>query len=150
MRTLIISVALLAAACGAPQQTATSEASGPTITVSDALASPTPGGVDVSAGYLTIANSGGEADRLTSVTSPRAASVEMHTMAMNGAVMEMRQIDFADIPAGGTTSFAPGGNHLMFIGVTAPFADGEEIPVTLTFEHAGTIEATLPVRAGGG
>lgn len=150
MRTLIVSIALLAAACGAPQEPATSEAPGPAITISDAWATPTPGGVDVSAGYLTIVNSGAAADRLTGVASPRATGVEMHTMSMDGSVMEMRQIEFADVPAGGTTSFAPGGNHLMFIGVTAPFADGEDIPVTLTFEHAGTIDATLPVRAGGG
>ncbi len=149
MRTSIISIALLLCACGAPTQAPTELEAGPRITISEAFASPTPGGVDVSAGYLTIANGGGEADRLTGAASPRAARVEMHTMSMNGGVMEMRQIDFADIPAGGTTSFAPGGNHLMFTGVTTPFAVGEEIPVTLTFERAGTIEATLPVRAGG-
>lgn len=149
MRTSIISIALLLCACGAPTQSPTELEAGPRITISEAFASPTPGGVDVSAGYLTIANAGGQADRLTNVASPRAANVEMHTMTMNGAVMEMRQIEFADIPAGGTTSFAPGGNHLMFIGVASPFVEGEEIPVTLSFEHAGTIEATLPVRAGG-
>lgn len=150
MRTLIVSLALLAAACGPPQRPPAAESTGPAITISDAWATVTPGGVNVSAGYLAIANAGAESDRLTGASSPRAASVEMHTMTMTGDVMEMRQVDALDVPAGGAASLSPGGNHLMFIGVTQPFAQGEDIPVTLTFEHAGAIEVTLPVRAGGG
>ena len=36
--------------------------------------------------------------------------------------------------------------NLMFFGVSEPFAQGQEIPVRLVFEHAGAIEVTLPVR----
>lgn len=150
MHTLIISLALLTAACSPPPQPATTQAAGPAITVTDAWASATPGGIDVSAGYLNIANGGAETDRLIGAATPRAARVEFHTMSMDGGLMQMRQIESAEIPAGGETSFTPGGNHLMFVGVTQPFAAGEDIPVTLSFEHAGTIEVTLPVRAGGG
>lgn len=149
MRTLIVSFALLAAACGAPQQSA---APAPGVTISDAWASATPGGVSVSAGYLTIANGGDAADQLTGASTPRAGRVELHTMSMNNGVMEMNQIPSVEIPAGGSASFAPGGNHLMFIDVTQPFAEGEEIPVTLTFANAGEVQVSLPVRArsGGG
>jgi copper(I)-binding protein len=31
------------------------------------------------------------------------------------------------------------------MGVTQPFAVGEEIPVTLTFENTGVVALTLPV-----
>jgi copper(I)-binding protein len=152
MRTLIVSLALFAAACGAPPEPAAppAEPAGPAINVTDAWATVTPGGVNVSAGYLAIANSGAEADRLTGASTPRAASVEMHTMTMNAGVMEMRQVDGLDVPAGGAASLAPGGNHLMFIGVTQPFTEGEQIPVTLTFEHGGTVELSLPVRPASG
>lgn len=152
MRTLIFSLALLAAACGAPQQPATTEAASPApgISVSDMWATPTPGGVSVSAGYLTISNGGDTADQLIGAATPRAGRVELHTMTMTNGVMEMTQIPSADIPAGGSASFAPGGNHLMFIDVTQPFAVGEEIPVTLTFAQAGEVAVSLPVRAGGG
>jgi copper(I)-binding protein len=36
----------------------------------------------------------------------------------------------------------------MFIGVTQPFTAGEEIAVQLTFEGAGVVDTTLPVRTG--
>jgi copper(I)-binding protein len=71
-------------------------------------------------------------------------------MTMSNGVMEMTQIPSAEIPAGGSATFAPGGNHLMFIDVTQPFAIGEEIPVTLVFAQAGEVQISLPVRAGGG
>ena len=156
MRTLIFSLALLAAACGAPQETTTSEPSpeaaavAPGISISDAWASATPGGVSVSAGYMTISNGGEAADQLTGASTPRAGRVELHTMTMTNGVMEMTQIPSAEIPAGGSAAFALGGNHLMFIDVTQPFAEGEEIPVTLIFANAGEVQVSLPVRARGG
>lgn len=67
-------------------------------------------------------------------------------MSMDGAVMRMRPLDRLEIPAGGTVRLGPGGNHLMFFGVSEPFAQGQNIPVRLVFEHAGTVEVTLPVR----
>lgn len=130
-------------ACGAPAADSSS------IEISDYWAAPTPGGVEVSGGYLTIANESGQDDSLVGAHSPRAASVEIHEMIMDGAVMRMRHVASLTIPAGESVTLAPGGLHLMFIGVTEPFATGEEIPVTLTFEHAGDMAVTLPVRRGG-
>jgi copper(I)-binding protein len=116
------------------------------IEIVEPWAAPTPGGVDVSAGYLIVRNGGGEADTLVSISSPRAARVEIHEMSMEGAVMRMRAVEGGlTIPAHGEVALEPGGYHLMFTGVTQPFAIGEDIPVTLTFEHAGAVEAMLPV-----
>jgi copper(I)-binding protein len=141
------------AACGAPQQSAdqpAAEANAVRLQVHDMWAAVTPGGVDVSAGYMIIANGGGADDRLLSATSPRAAHVEVHEMVMDGAVMRMRPIEGLVVPAGGQAELAPGGQHLMFTGVTQPFVEGEEIPVQLVFEHAGAMDIALPVRAGSG
>jgi len=142
-------VLTFASACGAPQQPEPAEtaASAATLQLADAWAAPTPSGVDVSAGYLTIVNGTGAEDRLMSASSPRAERVELHEMSMDGGVMRMRAMEAVAIPAGGEAEFAPGGRHLMFFGVAQPFIPGEEIPVTLTFANAGPIEVTLPVRA---
>jgi periplasmic copper chaperone A len=65
-------------------------------------------------------------------------------------MMSMRPVPGGvEIPANGTVKFAPGGYHLMFMDIDAPFADGQEIPVTLTFEKAGPVEASLKVAAAG-
>lgn len=141
MRNISFALVLLAAACGSPD-TPNLEP----IQIRSAWASPTPGGVSVSAGYLEISNATDQDDRLIAASSPRADRVEIHDMVMDGPIMRMRPVEALSIPAGETVTFAPGGMHLMFMGVVDPFAEGENIPVTLSFERAGDIEATLPVR----
>ncbi|KKN91939.1 hypothetical protein LCGC14_0212200 [marine sediment metagenome] len=53
------------------------------------------------------------------------------------------------IAAGETIALAPGGKHLMFFGVAEPFEEGASVAVTLTFEHAGAVEAALAVLSSG-
>ncbi len=102
----------------------------------------------VGGGFLTIENEGPEADRLVSVTSAVAGETQIHEMAMEGEVMKMRELpDGLEIPAGETVVLAPGGFHIMFMGLKQPFVEGETVPVTLTFEKAGSVEVLLPVEA---
>ncbi|MEZ5972082.1 MAG: copper chaperone PCu(A)C [Hyphomonadaceae bacterium] len=141
----------LVAGCGAPtSQHSTPEThSEAALSISDAWASPTPAGVDVSAGYLVISNHAAVADHLLTATSPRSERVEVHEMTMDGTVMQMRAVDRLEIPAGSDVEFGPGGMHLMFIGVADPFTEGQNVPVRLVFETAGPIDVTLPVRPRG-
>ena len=144
-----VSAVLFAAGCGPSQAPVSSEAAAPAsaIEIHDPWTAPTPGGVEVSAGYLEIANSASADDRVVGVSSPRAARVEIHEMSMDGGVMRMRAVEGGlSAPAGGRVALAPGGLHLMFFGVTQPFVEGESIPVTLTFANAGDIEVSLTVR----
>jgi len=139
MRKLLVLAAFALAACGAGG----TQTQG--LHVENGWASPTPGGVDVSAGYVTIVNDSDAEDRLVSASSARATSVDLHEMSMDGAVMRMRMVSAVDIPAHGHIALAPGGTHLMFNGVSTPFVEGERIPVQLTFEHAGAVSVELPV-----
>lgn len=138
----------VATACGAPtsQSSAHEMHAEAALTVHDAWAAPTPSGVDVAAGYLTISNGTAAQDRLVSATSPRAERVEVHEMTMNGAVMQMRPVARLDVPAGGDVQLGPGGMHLMFYGVSEPFVAGQTIPLHLVFERAGAIDVELPVQ----
>lgn len=105
-------------------------------------------GQPVGAGYLIIENTGSGADRLLSVTSAVSPDVEIHEMKMEGDVMKMRALsDGLELPAGGTVELKPGGFHLMFMGVAAPFKEGDALAVKLKFEKAGEVELTLPVGA---
>ena len=157
MRTFLLFplVALIVAACGAPQHHEAASPRAPSATealeVRDGWAAPTPGGVQVAAGYVTIVNGASTDDRLLSASSPRAAHVDVHEMSMDGAIMRMRPVAGGlAIPAGATVTLSPGGGlHLMFMGVTQPFVEGETIPVTLTFEHAGDVAVELRVRREG-
>ena len=106
-------------------------------------------GAAVGGGYLLIRNAGPGADRLVSLSSIAAARVEMHEMAMEKDVMRMREVKAVDVPAKGSVEFKPGGFHLMFMDLKAPFKQGEKVPVTLRFEKAGELKAEFVVEAAG-
>jgi periplasmic copper chaperone A len=108
-------------------------------------------GQPVGGGYLTIENTGAEPDRLVSVSSEATPNVQIHEMKMEGDVMKMRQLsEGLDIPPGGSVELKPGGYHLMFMNVKAPFEEGGTLKVNLKFEKAGEVQIELPVMAGEG
>ena len=41
----------------------------------------------------------------------------------------------------------PGGLHVMFMGIKAPFKEGESFPATLNFEKAGAVDVQFNVEA---
>jgi copper(I)-binding protein len=99
----------------------------------------------VGGGYLKITNEGSD-DRLVSVTSERAERVELHEMKMNGAVMQMRELDRGiAVPAKSTVELKPGSYHLMFMNVAQPFKEGEMVKATLVFEKAGPVDVEFAV-----
>ncbi|MCV9996952.1 DUF1775 domain-containing protein [Pararhizobium sp. YC-54] len=108
-------------------------------------------GAKVGGGGFVIKNDGGEDDTLLSVESPVAGRVEMHEMNMQNEVMKMRKLESGiTIPAGETVTLQSGGLHLMFMDVEKPFAEGDTIPVTLTFEKAGKVDYVLTVGDAAG
>lgn len=111
----------------------------------------TPPGAKVAGGYLTIKNSGGEADRLVSIASDVSQKAELHEMAVKDGVMTMRKVDGGlEVPANGKAELAPGGYHLMFIGLNRQPKQGEKFAATLTFEKAGPVTVEFDVEAVGG
>lgn len=97
--------------------------------------------------YMTITNGTADDDALIDAAVPGCDAVELHEMIMENDVMVMRQMEGnrIPIPAGETVVLQRGGLHVMCIGKTAEFAVGESVPVTLTFEKAGTMEVTAEV-----
>jgi hypothetical protein len=97
-------------------------------------------------GFLTITNKGTAPDRLVSASSPAAGAVQVHEMKMEGSIMRMREVEKGlEIPPGATVTLAPGGLHLMMMGLKVPFKKDEKVPVTLVFEKAGKIDVELDV-----
>jgi len=121
------------------------------VSVAGAWARPTLGPVRTTAAYMAITNKGQEDDTLMSAQSALAKSVELHqtTMTADG-VMQMREIeDGLPIAAGETVTLAPGGTHLMVMGLAEALAAGDMLPLTLAFAKAGPVELVVPVRAAG-
>lgn len=120
------------------------ETPGP-ITVTDAWARATPPTAVNGAAYFTITNTGAENDRLVDVASDIAERTELHESLNDNGVMIMRPLISIAVPAGATLEFAPGGKHVMLFGLKKPLAVGDTFGVTLTFEKAGAIGATVKV-----
>ena len=113
--------------------------------IADAWARPTVQGQHAGGGYLRIDNKGGVADRLLAASADVSASVELHTMTMEGDVMRMRRVDGIDVPAGQVVELKPGGLHVMFMGLKAPLRAGERLPLVLRFEKSGEVKTELVV-----
>ncbi|SDA93244.1 copper chaperone PCu(A)C [Mesorhizobium qingshengii] len=110
----------------------------------------TPAGAKVAGGYFTITNKGSAPDRLLSISSDVSDKAELHEMAVKDGVMTMRPVAGGlEIPAGGKVALAPGGYHLMFIGLKRQPKQGEEFSATLTFEKAGTVSVDFAVEGMG-
>jgi copper(I)-binding protein len=110
----------------------------------------TPPTAESGGGFLAITNTGTTPDRLIAVKSPAADKVEIHEMKMDGNIMRMREVEKGiEIPPGATVELKPGGFHVMFMGLKAPFARDAKVPLTLVFEKAGSIDVELMVQAMG-
>jgi periplasmic copper chaperone A len=110
----------------------------------------TPKGASSGAGYMTIKNSGNTPDRLSCVSSDASAECQIHTMTMENGVMKMRPVEGGlEIKPGETLTLKPGGFHVMLVGLKRPLQQGQDVNVTLKFEHAGTINVEYPIAAIG-
>jgi periplasmic copper chaperone A len=120
------------------------------IVVTQAWIRATPGGSRVAGGYLVIENKGPVMDKLLSASTEAARKIEIHEMAVTDGVMTMRPVEGGlPIQAGNTAKFAPGGLHLMIVGLSAPLLRGDKVPVRLKFEQAGDIAVSFDVQAMG-
>ena len=143
-----IALALLAATlhCGAALA---DDYQAKSLRVSNAFVRATPPGAKVAGAFMTIQNQGKEADRLVAASSPVAGLVEIHEMTMDGGMMKMRIIKGIDIKPGATVELQLGGYHVMLEELKQPLKLGEQIPLLLTFEKAGTLEVKVKVEAMG-
>lgn len=144
MKQLLLVMALLLS--GAPGLA--HEFTAGTLTIGHPYARPTAPAQPTGAGYLTLVNRGGD-DRLVgvSVAPAIAERVEMHSMSMDGNVMRMREVAGIDVPSAQTIELKPGGLHLMFVGLKAPFTVGQRFPVKLKFRQAGEVGVDIHVEA---
>ena len=113
--------------------------------ITEARARPTPPGISVGAVYFSITNAGSKADHLVSVSTPVAGRVELHESRNMRGVVEMREVTSVECPPGTTVRAAPGGLHVMLLGLAAPLAAGTEINVSLQFRDAGILTLKVPV-----
>jgi copper(I)-binding protein len=95
--------------------------------------------------YLTVKDTGAP-DRLVGVRTPVANDAQLHESKMAGDVMEMRAVQAVPVTPGQPLVLAPGGYHIMLVGLKQPLKVGDSVPLTLIFEKAGSVAATASVQ----
>lgn len=99
------------------------------------------------AAFMVIENHSELDDRLIGVASDIAERTELHTHKDDGqGNMRMLHVpEGFEIPGHSDHALARGGDHVMFMGLRRPVANGEVVSLTLTFERAGTLVVEVPV-----
>jgi copper(I)-binding protein len=95
--------------------------------------------------YLTVKDTGAP-DHLIGVRTPVADDAQLHQSKMQGGVMEMRPVQAASVAPAEPLELAPGGYHIMLMGLKQALKEGQTVPVTLVFEKAGAVTAQATVQ----
>ncbi len=123
------------------------------LTVAEVMARAAPAG-ERSAAFLTVTNTGTADDALIAAAGDIAESVEVHETVMENGMAKMQPIARIPIPAGGSLTLKSGGYHIMMLQTRRELVPDTTIPLTLTFERAGSVTvqarvATYTAPAGG-
>jgi periplasmic copper chaperone A len=118
--------------------------------IEGAYARATIGMAKTGAVYLSVVNNGRSPERLRGATTPVAKQAQLHLHAMKGDVMTMAHVKCLVIPAGGRITMAPGGLHIMLIGLASPLTEGQRFPLRLSVDGAGDIVVDVAVKGPGG
>ena len=133
---VLFSIFLLVAAC-APKEG---------IEIRDAWIRSAPQGGN-SALYFVIHNYSAD-DELVGVSTEIADAAEIHESSMVDDVMQMRMLESVPLVSGEDVEFAPGGLHVMLVGLKEEAKVGDMVDIVLHFKNSEDIRLQVPVREG--
>jgi copper(I)-binding protein len=117
--------------------------------VQSAFAPQSIGAARAGAAYFVIRNQGDAPDRLIGAHTDLSARTELHMHIHENGIMRMREVEGGIvIGAGQTVTLAPGGLHVMLMGLSSPLQAQTSFPLTLTFEKAGNLTIEVMVSDG--
>ncbi|MFI7692992.1 copper chaperone PCu(A)C [Nonomuraea sp. NPDC049655] len=147
-----LAVAVLVSGCGGQSTTASTASASPAAATAAATPSPAltitdpwikTGGKGMTAAFGTLVNNTDAELTVVSGASPLSPTVELHEVVDSGGKMVMRPKKGGFVvPARGSHQLAPGGDHIMLMGVTGKVEPGAEVPFTLTLADGSTLQFT--------
>lgn len=99
----------------------------------------------MTAGYATLVNDSQQAITVVGARSPIARVAELHTTEARGDSMRMVPLTPVDIAPGEVFHFAPGGPHVMLMGVQQMPAAGSSVELCFTLASGDAICADAAV-----
>lgn len=148
MRAIALPALLAALALAAPAMAADYSLKG--LKIGHPWARPAAQGLN-GAAYLEITNTNRTPDVLKAIETTAAKRAIIHHGEVASGVSSMRPLTAGfPIPAGATVRLAPGGDHVMLVGLNRALVAGGRVPVTLVFEKAGRVQVELTIETGSG
>jgi len=120
------------------------------LVVSHAWVREAPPGASVQAGYMELHNNSSQTIKITAISSPEFASIEMHRMFTQDGMMRMQQQDTLNIPANGMLRLKPGGYHLMLLSPVSYLNAGDTVRFTLITASGTRININAIVKTDNG
>jgi copper(I)-binding protein len=102
----------------------------------------------MTAAFGTVTNTSSRDVTVTSVETPVSPMVQLHETVASAAgdmVMQEKAGGFT-IPAGGSLSLAPGGNHIMLMGLAHPLQAGDDVDFTVSLSDGTSFTFTAAVK----
>jgi periplasmic copper chaperone A len=100
-----------------------------------------------SAMYMLLQNHTSQDDELVGASSDVADAVELHKSMMDSnGTMQMMHQDSVPLSAGSEVEFAPGGLHVMFVGLKKDLKLGDTVEVILQFKNHADLSLSVPVQ----
>jgi copper(I)-binding protein len=159
---LASALVLGAAACGSPNaptggatplggaaSTTAPAGASPALTLADGWAK---AGTGMTGAFGTLTNTTDAPITITTAASDAADRTELHTMAKqdDGTMKMVQKEGGLVVPAKGTVALAPGGEHVMLIGLRKELRNGDQVRITLTSSTGESYDWTVAVRSFAG
>lgn len=116
------------------------------ISIRNAVVTEPPPGLDMTAGYCRLQNSGDQPVRLLKVASPDFGKIEMHRTTITNGIASMVRQKSITIPAKSSFAFKPGAYHLMMFHPHRRLAVGDTVSLTFFFSDATSVKAIATVK----
>ena len=95
--------------------------------------------------YVEMKNTGSTDDALVGIATPAAGMPMLHETIVQDGIASMPHAMSIPVPAGQNVRLSPGGYHGMLMGLTTALKEGDNFPVTLSFEKAGEVTVNVDV-----
>jgi copper(I)-binding protein len=101
---------------------------------------------DTAAAYLVLNNNGDADVRIVSVETDVAGTAEFHSIIFLEGTVLKQKMGPPIVPAHGTLTLSPGGNHLMLKDLNRTLNTGDHIMLKLNTSDGQSVEAQAEVR----
>ena len=102
------------------------------------------------AAYLTVINRGDTGITIVGASADLAGKVEIHTTREIDGYMRMEQLQDLSVAAGQSLQLAPGGTHLMLLGLARMPLSGETVQLCLELATGDEVCTVAEVRKTAG